>query len=72
VNDVTLFKSYATLHPINKLTFVFHDKKLNSEKMNKEILLNKRPVGKPVLGNFIRLYGEVGTGVTANVTPHHE
>ena len=40
--------------------------------MNKEILLNKRPVGKPVLGNFIRLYGEVGTGVTSNVTPRHE
>jgi|GEM_PF-1343576 hypothetical protein len=40
--------------------------------MNKEILLNKRSVGKPVLGDFISLYGEIGTGVNANVTPRHE
>ena len=40
--------------------------------MNNEILLNKRAVRKPVWGDFIRLYAEVNTGVTANITPHHE
>jgi len=40
--------------------------------MNNEILLNKRPVRKPVWSDFIRLYAEVDTGVTANITPHHE
>jgi hypothetical protein len=40
--------------------------------MNVKNLLNKRRAGKLVLGDFIRLYGEVGAGVTANVAPRHE